>query len=289
MSESESDFASGGEEVVDNNDNVPTELSGSNDDEDEASQLREQLQDVPLGEIKKLKDQVGLKRYNQVLFGIKTKNTEDEDNEGSEEENDGRKKHLKRKSMNDTKPQAWRRPEKIFKKQVKSEPMEISSKRKMFNDKPRHVVKDAKRSTRDPRFNDLHGNYNESLFKKSYAFVDDIKKDEYESVKKQLKKVKNVEQKEKLLKVKQKIDTDMKVEAEKIKKQKLFKEQKQQAYEQAKSGKKAYYLKKSDQKKIELADKYKELKSTGKLDNYMMKKRKRNSQKDKKSLPRLKE
>lgn len=279
MSDSETEFSSDHEEGEYDDD----EMSDVN--ADEAKELREQLQDVPLGEIKKLKDQVGLKRYNQVLFGLKDKNSDnnDDDVRGGHLKNEG---NLKRKSNNQ---QQQNKFEKHPKKKSKSEPMEISSKKKKFNhDQPRYVVKSNKRSTRDPRFNDLSGAYNEELFEKSYAFVQDIKKTEYESVKTQLKKVKNTEEKEKLLKVKQKMDTEQKVKAEKEKKRELFKKQKRQASEQTKIGKKAFYLKNSDKKKIELAEKYKELKSSGKLDKYMMKKRKRSAQKDKRSLPRMK-
>ena len=279
MSDSETEFSSDHEEGEYDDD----EMSDVN--ADEAKELREQLQDVPLGEIKKLKDQVGLKRYNQVLFGLKDKNSDnnDDDVRGGHLKNEG---NLKRKSNNQ---QQQNKFEKHPKKKSKSEPMEISSKKKKFNhDQPRYVVKSNKRSTRDPRFNDLSGAYNEELFEKSYAFVQDIKKTEYESVNTQLKKVKNTEEKEKLLKVKQKMDTEQKVKAEKEKKRELFKKQKRQASEQTKIGKKAFYLKNSDKKKIELAEKYKELKSSGKLDKYMMKKRKRSAQKDKRSLPRMK-
>lgn len=279
MSDSETEFSSDREEgEYDEDDEM---LDDGDVDADEAKELREQLQDVPLGEIKKLKDQVGLKRYNQVLFGNKNDDGDfDEGVKGTLKS----KSNLKRKN-NEQQQQLEKRP----KKKSKSEPMEISSKKKRFNhDQPRYVVKSNKRSTRDPRFNDLSGAYNEELFEKSYAFVQDIKKNEYESVKTQLKKVKNTEEKDKLLKVKQKMDTELKVKAEKEKKRELFKKQKQQASEQTKIGKKAFYLKNSDKKKIELAEKYKELKSSGKLDKYMMKKRKRNAQKDKKSLPRMK-
>ncbi|XP_066925338.1 ribosomal RNA processing protein 36 homolog [Clytia hemisphaerica] len=144
-----------------------------------------------------------------------------------------------------------------------------------------------KRSTRDPRFNDLSGAYNEELFQKSYAFVDDIKKNEYESVKKQLRKVKNTEEKEKLLKLKQKMDTESKVKAELAKRREMSKQRKKEMAEQTEGGKKPFYLKNSDKKKIELAEKYKELKASGKLDKYMSKKRKRNTQKDKKKFTKI--
>ena len=41
----------------------------------------------------------------------------------------------------------------------------------------------------------------------------------------------------------------------------------------------------ADKKKLELAEKYKELQKSGKVDQYLMKKRKKNAQKMKKKLP----
>ena len=49
--------------------------------------------------------------------------------------------------------------------------------------------------------------------------------------------------------------------------------------------KKPFFLKKSERKKLSLAEKFKELKQNGKLEKYMEKKRKRNAAKLKKALP----
>lgn len=42
---------------------------------------------------------------------------------------------------------------------------------------------------------------------------------------------------------------------------------------------------KADLRKLELAEKYKELQKSGKLENYLSKKRKKTAQKEKKKLP----
>ena len=52
-----------------------------------------------------------------------------------------------------------------------------------------------------------------------------------------------------------------------------------------KEGKRPFFLKKSERKKLELAEKFKALKESGKLKTYMEKKRKRNAGKLKKALP----
>ncbi|XP_042338733.1 ribosomal RNA processing protein 36 homolog, partial [Plectropomus leopardus] len=76
-------------------------------------------------------------------------------------------------------------------------PMEVSAK------KPapflRQVVAVRKPTLRDPRFDDLSGEYKPEIFEKTYKFITDIKRREKEVVQKQLKKIKtNVPRKEKL-------------------------------------------------------------------------------------------
>jgi len=55
--------------------------------------------------------------------------------------------------------------------------------------------------------------------------------------------------------------------------------------EAVKKGKKPFYLKKSEQKKEELVEKYQELKTSGKLDKFLEKRRKKNSAKDHRYVP----
>lgn len=254
------------------------EKGGEDFDIDEAQELRDQLRDVPLGEIKKLKDKVGLHKYNQVLFGATSNEGEFDESEfeANKHKRNANQRHDKNKNVAEEK-----------KKKAKSEPEEMSSKKRKFS-KPRHVVKNDKRSVRDPRFSDLSGHFNDDLFQKSFSFIQDMKKNEYDEVKKQLKKVKGKEQKEDLLRLKQKMDNERNLEVEKEKRRELNKERKSKQSEQTKEGKRPFYLKNSDKKKIELAEKYRELKASGRLEKFMSKKRKRNAQKDRKNLPNLK-
>jgi len=50
-------------------------------------------------------------------------------------------------------------------------------------------------------------------------------------------------------------------------------------------GKKTYYLKRSELRKQEMIEKYQTLKGQGKLDRYIVKKRRRQVAKDRKSIP----
>ncbi|XP_061223111.1 ribosomal RNA processing protein 36 homolog isoform X2 [Neopsephotus bourkii] len=171
----------------------------------------------------------------------------------------------------------------VKQQQGKKGPLEMSAKKPV----PflRQVVSVRKKVHRDPRFDDLSGEYKPEIFMKTYSFLESIKKQEKEMIQKQLKKCRNVEQKEKL----QQLLNRMTQQEQALQKQQKLRERelswKRQQRELAKQGKKPFFLKKSEMKKLELADKYAELKRSGKLESFLNKKRKRNAIKDKRRLP----
>uniref|UniRef100_A0A8D2NI80 rRNA biogenesis protein RRP36 n=1 Tax=Zonotrichia albicollis TaxID=44394 RepID=A0A8D2NI80_ZONAL len=128
-------------------------------------------------------------------------------------------------------------------------PLEMSAKKPV----PflRQVVPVRKKVGRDPRFDDLSGEYKPDIFVKTYSFLDSIKKQEKEVMMCHLSSL----------------------------------SLKRQQRELAKQGKKPFFLKKSEKRKLELAEKYAELKRSGKLESFLNKKRKRNAIKDKRHLP----
>ncbi|KFQ11631.1 Ribosomal RNA processing protein 36, partial [Leptosomus discolor] len=171
----------------------------------------------------------------------------------------------------------------VKQQQGKKGPLEMSAKKPV----PflRQVISVTKKVRRDPRFDDLSGEYKPEIFMKTYSFLDSIKKQEKEMIQKQLKKCRNTEQKEKL----QQLLNRMTQQEQAQKKQQKLRERelslKRQQRELAKQGKKPFFLKKSEKQKLELAEKYAELKRSGKLESFLNKKRKRNAIKDKRRLP----
>ncbi|XP_051470979.1 ribosomal RNA processing protein 36 homolog [Apus apus] len=171
----------------------------------------------------------------------------------------------------------------VKQQQSKKGPLELSAKKPV----PflRQVVSVKKKVHRDPRFDDLSGEYKPEIFMKTYSFLDSIKKQEKEMIQKQLKKCRNMEQKEKL----QQLLNRMTQQEQAQKNQQKLRERelslKRQQRELAKQGKKPFFLKKSEKRKLELAEKYAELKRSGKLESFLSKKRKRNAIKDKRRLP----
>ncbi|KAF6115930.1 ribosomal RNA processing 36 [Phyllostomus discolor] len=117
----------------------------------------------------------------------------------------------------------------------------------------------VRRVARDPRFDDLSGEYNPEVFDKTYEFLNDIRAKEKELVKKQLKRHRSGEE--------------------------LHLALKQERRAQAQQGHRPYFLKKSEQRQLALAEKFKELKRSKKLDSFLSRKRRRNAGKDRQHLP----
>uniref|UniRef100_A0A493TZG7 rRNA biogenesis protein RRP36 n=1 Tax=Anas platyrhynchos platyrhynchos TaxID=8840 RepID=A0A493TZG7_ANAPP len=138
---------------------------------------------------------------------------------------------------------------------------------------------------RDPRFDDLSGEYKPEVFMKTYSFLDAIKKQEKEV----MLYFMPVLGQENLAWQEQLPQRPFTQQEQAQKKQQKQRERelsfKRRQRELAKQGKKPFFLKKSEKRKLELAEKYAELKRSGKLESFLSKKRKRNAIKDKRRLP----
>ncbi|XP_055469091.1 kelch domain-containing protein 3 isoform X3 [Psammomys obesus] len=169
----------------------------------------------------------------------------------------------------------------------KHRPLEMSAKvRVPFL---RQVVPISKKVARDPRFDDLSGDYNPEVFDKTYQFLNDIRAKEKELVKKQLKKHRSGEEHEKLQQLLQRMEQQEMVQQERKQQQELRLALKQERRALAQQGHRPYFLKKSEQHQLALAEKFKELKRSKKLESFLSRKRRRNAGKDRRQLPLSKE
>jgi len=170
----------------------------------------------------------------------------------------------------------------------KWEPVEMSSKIKPKSTTSLHgssMQRQKAAGIRDPRFDDVSGAFDEDLFEKGYAFLKDIKAEDERNLKKFIKVSK---EEEKVEEAKNKLKAIKRASREETKEKKVeakLKSLKKAEMAAVKEGKKPFFLKKSERKKLTLAEKFKELKQSGKLEKYMEKKRKRNAAKLKKALP----
>ncbi|XP_052769086.1 ribosomal RNA processing protein 36 homolog isoform X1 [Mya arenaria] len=210
--------------------------------------IKKELSEMPLEDLIKIKEKLGLKAFNKIMFGDKFEN--------------------KRK---------------VFKRDNKNRPMEISAKRKVpllrHHDVPKEKVR------RDPRFDDLSGEFKDEHFQRNFSFLSDVKAREKQLVQKKLQKTTNEKKKEDLSKLLNKMTQSEQKEEREKKQADLEKSWKSKEKELVKEGKTPYFLKKGDRKKLELAERYRDLQKTGKLDQYLSKKHKRNAQKDRRKLP----
>uniref|UniRef100_A0A2H6NFN1 rRNA biogenesis protein RRP36 n=1 Tax=Micrurus carvalhoi TaxID=3147026 RepID=A0A2H6NFN1_9SAUR len=229
--------------------------SSNEDPEETAGQLSrpdltKELSSMSFGELLQMRNQVGIKAYQQMTS----------------------KKRL---------PDVTKTKKRLC--LSKNRPLETSAKLPV----PflRQVVTVKKKVSRDPRFDDLSGEYKPEVFEKTYSFLNDVRKKEKEVIQKQLKKSQNVEEQNKLQQLLRRMTQQEEAQRKCQKKRENSLAFKRQQRELAKQGKKPFFLKKSEMQKLELAEKYKELKKSGKLESFLNKKRKRNAAKDKRRLP----
>ncbi|XP_029327448.1 ribosomal RNA processing protein 36 homolog isoform X2 [Mus caroli] len=194
------------------------------------------------------------------------------------------KAHKQLVAENSTKTQSPRQPVCVA---DKHRPLEMSAKvRVPFL---RQVVPISKKVARDPRFDDLSGDYNPEVFDKTYQFLNDIRAKEKQLVKKQLKKQRSGEEHEKLQQLLQRMEQQEMAQQERKQQQELRLALKQERRALAQQGHRPYFLKKSEQRQLALAEKFKELRRSKKLESFLSRKRRRNAGKDRRHLPLSKE
>ena len=132
----------------------------------------------------------------------------------------------------------------------------------------------------------FQGSFNKDLFNRSYGFIKEIEKEEVKLVKEKARKENNSVIKERLEKLHQSLASKLKTDEIKDKKESIKKEWKKIQTDNVKKGGKAYHLKDSDVKKLQLVEKFKSMKHK-EVTNFLEKKRKRNAAAEHKFIPRV--
>lgn len=163
-------------------------------------------------------------------------------------------------------------------------PVEMSSKQPVS--RFRQVVAPVRAKARDPRFDDAAGAYREAGFKQAYSWLAEKKQDELAELKAAAAKTKDPEKRSELRAAIARYRTESRQRSRVEREKGLVADWKKQERERVKAGKKPFFLKKADQKKLALADRFLELERSGQLDKFLEKKRKRNAAKDHVKMPR---
>ena len=100
------------------------------------------------------------------------------------------------------------------------------------------------KAARDPRFDELSGKLNPDLFKKSYEFLKDVQQHEKKVLGARLKKIRNVDDKEKIARVLQRMTEQEHQQHELEQKQAARAERRKAERERVAAGKTPFFLKK---------------------------------------------
>lgn len=145
------------------------------------------------------------------------------------------------------------------------------------------------RKSRDPRFAEGSGNLSHDKFLQAYSFLDKYQEDEINDITKSIKKVKDPDDqgvlKAELFKRKQ----EMTERRRSLKIKERLSVSRAEEREKFKNGKMPYHLGRNAKKVIALEQRFDELKGEGKLNSFLLKKRKKNANKDHRWLPSRRE
>eukprot|EP00903_Cladosiphon_okamuranus_P017529 g16144.t1 len=167
----------------------------------------------------------------------------------------------------------------------KNRPQEASSLRAVG--RFREVVVGKRKTARDPRFEGGAGSskLNYDIFRKAYGFLGEYQDREIEELKKSLKKEKNQERSARLQAILTRLQQERAERSQGDRTRAAIREAKKKERDAVAGGKKPFFLKGSEKKRLSLEQRYEGLKEEGKLSKFMEKKRKKNAAKDHRWLP----
>ncbi len=169
-----------------------------------------------------------------------------------------------------------------FSRASKHAPTELSSKKAVS--RKRSVVPTKKVDHRDPRFDPLSGVIDEQKLKKNYSFLDTYRDNEMAELKTAIRKTKDSETKEKLKRALLSMESRKKAQAIKDQQQDVLRKHRKEEKGKIEQGKKPFYLKKADQKKIALLERFEGMKSK-QVDKVIERRRKKFAAKERKFMP----
>lgn len=183
----------------------------------------------------------------------------------------------------------FRAPISVAKRSKKNHPREISSRRPVPVGREQCLgittADDSSRSVKygfDPRFEEHCGELREDHVERNYAFVNGLREKRRSVLHGKAEKGKADEDEIAELR---RMDNEDERRKRLLRRRKVLKEFRAQEKEAVKQGKQPYFLKEKDVRKLEMEEKFKELKEIGGVKKYIMKRRKRLASKDRKLLP----
>lgn len=169
-----------------------------------------------------------------------------------------------------------------FSRASKHAPAELSSKKAVS--RRREVVPIRKINHRDPRFEPVSGAVDDQKIKKNYSFLDTYRESEISELKSAIRKSKTGEGKEKLKRALLSMESRRKAQEMKEQQQEVLRRHRKEEKEKIEQGKRPFFLKKADQKKMTLVEKFEGMKSK-QIDKLIERRRKKKAAKERKGMP----
>ncbi|KPM35138.1 hypothetical protein AK830_g11431 [Neonectria ditissima] len=170
------------------------------------------------------------------------------------------------------------------KRSSKHAPQEQSSKRPVS--RLREIIPDTRRPHRDPRFEPFSGHLDEAKANKAYAFLDEYRDTEMAELRVQIKKARDPDAKDALKRQLLSMESKKKARLRREEADNLLTEHRKREKDLVAQGKTPFYLKKSEQKKKILTDRFASM-SKGQVDRAIERKRKKVAGKEKKEMGAL--
>lgn len=219
-----------------------------------------------------------LARAQEVLLGKRSFKTTDDDLDSSPQTNplapyidaEAEERKAGKKDLRD------------FSRSSKHAPAELSSKKAVS--RRREVVRARKMDHRDPRFEPFSGPIDEAKLKKNYSFLDIYRDSEIAELRAAIPKSRNADSLGKLKQALRSIESRKKTDEAKGHEQAVLRAHRAKEKELVKQGKKPFYLKRGERKKLALVERFEGLKEK-QVDKVIERRRKKKTARERKGMP----
>ena len=164
----------------------------------------------------------------------------------------------------------------------KHAPTELSSKKAVS--RKREVVVMQKVNHRDPRFEPISGSVDEQRTKRNYSFLETYRDSEMSELKSAISKTNDGEGKEELRRLFFGMESRKKAQDVKEQQQEVLRKHRKQEKERVGRGKRPFFLKKADQKKLALVERFEGMKSR-QVDKVIERRRRKKAARERKVMP----
>ncbi len=169
-----------------------------------------------------------------------------------------------------------------FSRSSKHAPAELSSKKAVS--RRREVVQARRLDHRDPRFEPLSGPIDEAKLKKNYSFLETYRDSEIAELRAAVLNGRDADSLEKLKKALQSMESRKKTEAAKDQEQAVLRGYRAKEKELVMQGKKPFYLKRGEQKRLALVERFEGLKDK-QVDRVVERRRKKKTTRERRGMP----